>query len=158
VTAHQYTIIEDDLSGPAIRALLEEHFAGMLANSPQGACHFLDFDALRGPGVTFWSAWDGDALAACGAMRELDGGHGEVKSMRTAQPYLGKGAGYAMLAHIVATARGRGYARVSLETGSGAAFDASHRLYERFGFAHCASFGDYVGKETPFNRYFTMEL
>lgn len=64
-----WRIVEDDLSGPAIRALLEEHFAGMLANSPAGSCHFLDFDGLRGDGVTFWSIHRGGDLAGCGALK-----------------------------------------------------------------------------------------
>jgi hypothetical protein len=65
-------IVEDDLSGEAIRALLQIHFDGMLANSPPGSCHFLDFDGLRAPGVTFWSIWDDEELAGCGAIKELD--------------------------------------------------------------------------------------
>ena len=62
----------------AIRALLEQHFAGMLANSPKDSCHFLDFEGLKGPGVTFWSIWAGDSLAGCGALREIAPDHGEV--------------------------------------------------------------------------------
>lgn len=69
-------IMEDDLTGSEIRALLETHFAGMLANSPEGSCHFLDFDGLNAPDVTFWSIWDGGALAGCGALKELDAEHG----------------------------------------------------------------------------------
>jgi putative acetyltransferase len=149
-------ITPDDLSGPEIRALLEQHFAGMLANSPKDSCHFLDFEGLKGPGVTFWSVWSYDQLAGCGAVREIAPDHGEIKSMRTADAFLRKGAGAAMLAHIIDTARERGYARLSLETGSGAAFEAAQGLYRRFGFVPCPPFGDYV--EDPFSRYFTLEL
>jgi putative acetyltransferase len=154
-------ITPDDLSGPEIRALLEQHFAGMLANSPEDSCHFLDFDGLKGPGVTFWSVWtqdeDGrDQLAGCGALRELDPTHGEIKSMRTADPFLRRGAGAAILTHIIDTARERGYTRLSLETGSGAAFEAAQSLYRRLGFAPCGPFGSYV--ENPFSRYFTLVL
>lgn len=149
-------IIEDDLTGPEIRALLETHFAGMLANSPKDSCHFLDFDGLRGPGVTFWSIWDSDALAGCGALRELDAGHGEIKSMRTHADHMRKGAGAAMLRHIIATARDRGYARLSLETGSGDAFVAAQALYLGHGFAFCPPFGDY--REDPFSRFMTLAL
>lgn len=151
-----WRIIEDDLSGPEIRALLEVHFAGMLANSPEGSCHFLDFDGLKGPGVTFWSIWDGEDLAGCGALKELDPTHGELKSMRTAEAHLGRKVGAAMLTHILEVARSRGYTRVSLETGSGEAFAAAHRLYANFGFQPCPPFGDY--QPDPFSRCFTLEL
>jgi putative acetyltransferase len=149
-------IIEDDLTGPEIRALLETHFAGMLANSPQGSCHFLDFEGLKGPGVTFWSVWDGKALMGCGAMKELSPAHGEIKSMRTHEDHLRKGAGAAMLGHIIRIAHERGYLRLSLETGSGPAFDAAHGLYLAHGFEYCPPFGDYV--EDPFSRFMTLEL
>jgi putative acetyltransferase len=150
-------IIEDDLTAHDIRALLEQHFAGMLANSPKDSCHFLDFEGLKGPGVTFWSIRGGSgALAGCGALREIDAAHGEIKSMRTADAFLRKGAGAAMLAHIIATAQARGYQRLSLETGSGAAFEPAQALYRRFGFAECGPFGDYVAD--PFSRYMTLEL
>lgn len=151
-----FRIIEDDLTGAEIRALLETHFAGMLANSPKDSCHFLDFEGLKGPGVTFWSVWDGAALMGCGALKELSPDHGEIKSMRTHADHLRKGAAAAMLEHIIATARERGYGRLSLETGSGEAFDAAHALYRRYGFAYCPPFGDYV--EDPFSRYMTLTL
>ncbi|MGC1467902.1 MAG: GNAT family N-acetyltransferase [Sphingorhabdus sp.] len=149
-------IIEDDLTGPEIRALLEEHFAGMLANSPKDSCHFLDFEGLKGPGVTFWSVWDEAALMGCGALKEIDPTQGEVKSMRTHADQLRKGAAAAMLDHIIATAKARSYQRLSLETGSGPAFDAAHGLYLRYGFEYCPPFADY--KEDPFSRFMTLSL
>ncbi len=149
-------IIEDDLSGAAIRALLEEHFAGMLANSPPGSCHFLDIEGLKSPGVTFWSIWDGDTLAGMGALKRHDAVLGEVKSMRTHADHLGKGVGAAMLTHIVAEARAVGIFRLSLETGSTPAFDAAHALYRRFGFAYCDPFCDY--RPDPFSRFMTLAL
>ena len=149
-------IIEDDLTGPEIRALLEEHFAGMLASSPKDSCHFLDFEGLKGPGVTFWSVWNDDRLMGCGALKQHDADLGEVKSMRTHADQLRKGAAAAMLEHIIATAKARGYKRLSLETGSGPAFDAAHGLYLRYGFQYCSPFGDY--KEDPFSRFMTLAL
>jgi putative acetyltransferase len=149
-------IIEDDLTGPEIRALLETHFAGMLANSPKGSCHFLDFEGLKGPGVTFWSVWDDSALMGCGALKEHDAELGEIKSMRTHADHLRKGAGAAMLEHILMIARERGLKRLSLETGSGPAFDAAHALYLRYGFEYCTPFADY--KEDPFSRFMTLAL
>jgi putative acetyltransferase len=150
------SIIEDDLTGPEIRSLLEEHFAGMLASSPKDSCHFLDFEGLKGPGVTFWSVWDDAALMGCGALKEIDPTQGEVKSMRTHADQLRKGAAAAMLEHIIATAIGRGYKLLSLETGSGPAFDAAHGLYLRYGFEYCGPFADY--QEDPFSRFMTLEL
>ena len=146
----------DDLTGLEIRALLETHFAGMLASSPPGSCHFLDFDGLNAPDVTFWSIWDGDSLAGCGALKELAAEHGEIKSMRTHADYLRKGVAARMLEHIIATAKQRGYRRLSLETGSTPDFDAAHALYLRYGFEYCPPFGGYV--EDPFSRYMTLAL
>jgi putative acetyltransferase len=149
-------IVEDDLSGAAIRALLEQHFSHMLANSPKDSCHFLDFDGLKGPDVTFWSAWIGDDLGGCGALREIAPDHGEVKSMRTASAMQRRGVAAAILNHMIAVARSRGYRRLSLETGSGPAFDPAHALYAMFGFFPCEPFGDYT--HDPFSRYFTLAL
>ncbi|MES1162224.1 MAG: GNAT family N-acetyltransferase, partial [Rhizobacter sp.] len=127
-------IERDDLSRPAIHALLEEHLRSMRALSPPGSVHALDLERLRAPGITFWSAWEGERLLGCGALSELDPRHGEVKSMRTPEAYRRTGAGRALLMHIIAEARSRGYARLSLETGSMAAFEPAHRLYESAGF------------------------
>jgi putative acetyltransferase len=149
-------IIEDDLTGPEIRALLETHFAGMLANSPEGSCHFLDFDGLNAPDVTFWSIWDKESLAGCGALKELDAEHGEIKSMRTHADHLRKGVGAMMLTHIISEARERGYLRLSLETGSTEAFIPALALYEAHGFEFCPPFGEYV--EDPFSRFMTLAI
>jgi putative acetyltransferase len=149
-------IKKDDLTGPEIRALLETHFAGMLANSPEGSCHFLDFDGLNAPDVTFWSIWDGDSLAGCGALKELDAEHGEIKSMRTHANHSRKGVGAMMLTHIISEARERGYRRLSLETGSTEAFIPALAMYEAHGFEFCPPFGEYV--EDPFSRFMTLAI
>lgn len=151
-----WRIVEDDLSGAPIRALLEEHFAGMLANSPSGSCHFLDFDGLRAGNVTFWSIHRGNDLAGCGALKILDSGHGEIKSMRTAVDFLRQGVAARMLDHIIAEARARGLTRLSLETGSSPAFEPALALYRRYGFAECQPFGDY--RPDPFSRFMTRLL
>ncbi|AJP73946.1 GNAT family N-acetyltransferase [Sphingomonas hengshuiensis] len=149
-------IREGGLDDPQVIALLRLHAEGMLANSPPGSCHFLDLSGLKVPEVTFWSGWDGDALVVIGALKALSGTEGEIKSMRTAPAALRRGAGAAMLAHIVAEAQARGYARLSLETGSAPAFDAAIALYRRFGFAECGPFGDY--RPDPFSRFLTRAL
>ena len=127
----------DDLSGPEIRALLEEHLRHMHELSPPESVHALDLDKLRRPDVTFWTVWSGAQLLGCGALRELDPRHGEVKSMRTAAAHRRRGAARAMLEHILREARARDYARLSLETGSVEGFEAARRLYESFGFREC---------------------
>lgn len=138
------TIEKDDLSRPEVHALLNEHLNNMYELSPPESVHALDLEKLRRPEVTFWSAWDGSLLLGCGALRELDPKHGEIKSMRTPKALRRRGAGRAILAHIVDVARSRGYERLSLETGAHEAFKPAQRLYECFGFAYCGPFGEYV--------------
>jgi len=133
----------DDLTGPEIRALLEEHLRNMHQLSPPGSVHALDLSGLRQPHITFWTVWQDGELMGCGALKELDAAHGEVKSMRTASAHRRAGVGRAMLEHIIAVSRSRSYARLSLETGSMAAFAPARRLYESFGFQYCAPFADY---------------
>ena len=149
-------IERDDLTRPAVRALLAEHLADMRASTPPESVHALDVDALRAPDVTFWSVWDGDALVGCGALRELDSAHGEVKSMRTPAAMRGRGAGRAVLAHIVGEARARGYRRLSLESGASAPFWPAHRLYERAGFTRTGPFARYT--DDPNSVFYTREL
>ena len=137
-------IAEDGLTGEDIRALVTLHLAAMHAASPAGKVHALPLDKLRQPGVTFYAARVRGEVAAMGAIKHLDATHGELKSMRAAPSWRGKGAGEAMLVHLLAVARARGYARVSLETGRGEAFAAAAGLYQKYGFAECVAFGDYV--------------
>ncbi|WP_428631650.1 GNAT family N-acetyltransferase [Sphingopyxis sp.] len=151
-----WQIVEDDVSGAAIRALLEQHFAGMLANSPAGSCHFLDFDGLNAPDVTFWSIHREGELAGCAALKLLDAEHGEIKSMRTSDAFLRRGVAARMLDHIMGEARTCGLNRLSLETGSGAAFEPAIALYRRYGFDDCAPFADY--QPDPFSRFMTRAL
>lgn len=142
-----YVITADDLNGPEIIALLQLHLDEMHQWSPPESVHALPAERLRAPDVAFFAAWHGARLAACGAIKHLDADHGELKSMRAHPDYRGKGAGRAMLDHLLAVARARGYARVSLETGRPAPFLPARRLYEANGFAECAPFGDYLSDE-----------
>jgi putative acetyltransferase len=152
----QLLIRVDDLRGPEIAAMLEEHLEDMHASSPEDSCHALDLEGLRRPEVTFWTAWDGPVLAGCGAIKRLDGTHAEIKSMRTAATFRGRGIGSQMLAHILVEARGRGYRRVSLETGAGEFFAPARALYVKFGFVACAPFADY--RDDPNSYYMTREI
>jgi len=146
----------DDLRHPTVIALLQEHLDWMHRISPPESVHALDLDALRRPDITFWTLWDGEALAGCGALRELAQGQGEVKSMRTAQTHLRRGVAARMLDHILAEARRRRYERLSLETGSMAYFAPARALYARAGFSPCGPFGDYV--EDPNSVFMTRTL
>lgn len=134
----------DDLRGSAIAALLQEHLDSMHALSPPESVHALDLAALRHPDITFWTAWEGDELLGCGALKRIDSFHGELKSMRTARAHLRKGVARAVLLHILAYARSRGFARVSLETGSAPAFAPARQLYAREGFVECGPFEGYL--------------
>ena len=154
--ANTLRIERDDLSRSQVQDLLREHLANMYELSPPESVHALDLDKLRAPDVTFWTVWDGDTLVGCGALKELDAGHGEVKSMRTPQAIRRRGAGRAMLAHIVAEARRRGYRRLSLETGSQDGFRPALELYRSFGFTVCAPFADY--KLDPNSIFMSLTL
>ena len=136
--------------------LLTYHAGSMLESSPAGHTHFLDLSGLRRPDVTFYTAWDDVALLAMGALREHGERLGEIKSMRTVPDRLGEGHGRAMLRHIIAEARGRGMAALSLETGSGPAFEPALALYRSEGFVPCGPFADY--RATDFNRFMTLKL
>jgi len=146
----------DDLRGPEIAQLLREHLRDLARHSPAESMHALDLAALRKPGITFWCAWQGAELMGCGALKRLDASHGEIKSMRTAAPHLRKGVAAAILGRILEEAGRRGYRRLSLETGAGAAFAPAQALYARFGFQPCGPFADYV--PDPYSVFMTREL
>ena len=146
----------DDLRGPEIIALLEEHLRMMYVVSPPESVHALDLGRLRQPDITFWTAWEGARLAGCGALKELSKEHGEIKSMRTAESHLRKGVASKLMRHMLEEARRRGYRRLSLETGSMSYFEPARRLYASFGFAECGPFEGYV--EDPNSTFMTRTL
>ena len=153
----EFTIKRDDLSGQEITELLAEHLSDMHVHSPPESVHALDLDGLRKPDITFWSIWtEANELVGCGALKELDKTHGEIKSMRTRAAFRGQGAGKLMLRHILGEAERRGYRRLSLETGSMAAFDPARRLYESPGCERCGPFADYI--LDPNSVFMTLEL
>ncbi|MBY0114686.1 GNAT family N-acetyltransferase [Paenibacillus sp. FSL H8-0317] len=134
----------DDLSGVQVKALIAEHLQGMAVDSPPESIHALNLDGLKKPEITFWCAWEGGDLLGCGAIKELDSDHAELKSMRTASAHLRKGVARKILAHIMKVATDRGYKRISLETGSMDSFIPARKLYEDFGFEYCEPFADYI--------------
>ncbi len=146
----------DDLSRPEVGELLLGHLDNMALHSPPESIHALDLEAFRSPGITLWSAWEEDQLLGCGALKELDATHAEIKSMRTAEKHLRRGVAARLLEHIIAEASRRGYRRLSLETGSMEAFAPARALYERFGFDYCGPFADYI--EDPYSVFMTKTL
>ena len=146
----------DDLTRPAVHALLQEHLVNMHDLSPADQVFALDLAQLRAPGITFWTAWDGQQLLGCGALKELSPTHGEIKSMRTPTALRRRGAGRALLQKIIDEAQSRGYWRLSLETGSHVDFQKAHSLYLGAGFEYAGPFGGYV--ENPHSVFMTRRL
>jgi putative acetyltransferase len=149
-------IAVDDLSGPQIRDFLAEHVLQMRSITPLESKHALDLDALRQPGITFWSVMDGDILVGCGAIKRLDASHAEVKSMRSAPARQRSGIASRLLDHIITEASRTGFARLSLETGSTEFFLPARNLYRKFGFEYCGPFADY--RPDPNSVFMTRTL
>jgi len=149
-------IVEGGLDDARVVELLHTHLIRARAETAPGSAHALDLSGLRAPEVTFWSAWEGDAVVGVGALKRLSADHGEVKSMHTAETARGRGVGSAMLRQIMAAARAQGMSRLSLETGSWAYFAPARALYARRGFVECAPFGEY--REDPNSVFMTLAL
>jgi putative acetyltransferase len=133
----------DDLRGSEIAALLEEHLQNMYLITPPESVHALDIEALRKPEITFWSAWEDSVLYGCGALKQINPVHGEVKSMRTVSLYRRKVVASALLTHIIDVSKQRGYKKLNLETGSMKEFNPARTIYEKFGFSYCDPFEGY---------------
>lgn len=149
-------IVEGGLDDPRVVALLRTHVTRARAETAPGSSHALDLAGLRAPEVSFWAAWEGDAVVGVAALKRLDADHGEIKSMHTAEAARGRGVGSAMLRHIMHAARARGMSRLSLETGSWPYFEPARALYARHGFVECAPFGEY--REDPNSVFMTATL
>jgi putative acetyltransferase len=149
-------ITPGDFGDERVKALLARHLQGMHSNSPPGSVFALGWSGLQKPEISFYTAWDREALMGCGALKELDRRSGEIKSMRTADAYLRKGVAEGLLLHILSEAKARGYTRLSLETGSGPAFDPALKLYHKYGFTNGAAFADY--KKSDFNQFLHLDL
>lgn len=151
-----FEIREDDLTGGQTRALLALHLSGMQANSPPGNVFALDLSGLQTPDVRAWTAWRDGSVASVGALEKLGDSNCEVKSMRTHPDFLRMGAGSALLEAIIDAARAKGALRLSLETGSGPAFEPALALYRRRGFINGNAFGEYEASD--FNQFLHLNL
>jgi putative acetyltransferase len=149
-------ILPGDFDDPQVLALLRAHVGAMRETSPPGTSYALDLSGLRAPDISFYTIWDDATLIGMGALKEIDAGSGEIKSMRTHSDHLRKGVATKLLDYILTAARTRGYRRVSLETGDGPAFEPALTLYRRYGFIEGECFGDYTPSD--FNRFFHLEL
>lgn len=150
------SIAPADFDDPQFLALLRLHLSGMQDNSPPDSVYALDLGELRAPDISVFAAWEGETLMGFGALKQLAPDHGELKSFRTHPDHLRKGVAAHLLDHVIAEARGRGYRRLSLETGSGPAFEPALALYRKRGFANGAGFSDYVASE--FNQFLHLDL
>lgn len=148
-------IRQDDPTAAHVADLLAHHLRE-LRSVMSNYAFALDATGLSAPNVTFWTAWDSDTLLGFGALKALDASHGEVKSMRAAPAARGTGVGRAILEHVIAEARRRGFSRLSLETGTGALHAPAVALYRRVGFVSCDAFGDY--QPSPYNQFMRLEL
>ncbi len=154
--ARDFTIVRDDATGPEITALIALHTAAARAGTPSQYAYALGIEALRAPDITLFTLWEGQSLLGCAALKDLGGGEGEVKSMRTDPAHLRRGVAARLLAHLIEEARGRGWHRLNLETGTVSSFDPAHALYRRFGFVGRGPYADYV--ESDHNCFMTLAL
>ncbi len=149
-------IREDDLNSQKIADFLQEHLDEMNEITPPESVHALDLETLRSPDITFWSAWEGDELVGCGALKELDSKSGEIKSMRTAKAYRRRGVASKILEHIITEAEGRAYNYLNLETGAMPEFAPARSLYRRYGFEYRGPFAEYI--DDPNSVFMTKKL
>ena len=149
-------IIQGDFNDPRVVDLLYTHLTSARAETAHGSAHALDLAGLQAPEVSFWTIWDDETLLGVGALKRLSADHGEVKSMHTAQSMRRRGAGSAMLRHIIAAARVSGMSRLSLETGSWEYFRPARALYRSHGFVECPPFADYV--PDPNSVFMSLDL
>ena len=151
-----FRIVPGDFDDAKVVALLAGHFAAMRSTAPEESCHVMPLDAMREADLDFFAAWDGGDLAGVGAIKRLDEGHGEIKSMHTAAAFRRRRVGQAILDHILDHAAALGLSRLSLETGASDFFVAARALYARNGFSDCPPFGSY--KPDPNSIFMTRCL
>jgi putative acetyltransferase len=151
-------IVRADPTSDEVLPLLQEHLVDMYATSPAESVHALDPEQLRQPSITFFVARDAGEIVGTGAIRELSATEGELKSMRTSTRARGRGVGAAMLEHLLAEARSRGYRAVCLETGVEDYFAPARRLYARYGFVEGEPFADYWADPNSVFMHLELEV
>ena len=148
--------IEGNFSNSKVDELLKKHFLELRSVSPADSCHVLDIDGLKVSSIKFWSLWDNDKLIGCGALKFLEEGHGELKSIRVAESFRNKGYGIKVIQHLILEAKKLNIKKISLETGAGKFFLPARKLFEKCGFKNCKPFDKY--KENPDSCYMCLQI
>ena len=148
--------IEGNFDNSEVHELLTKHFIELRSVSPEDSCHVLDIAGLKDPSIKFWSLWDGNNLMGSGALKFLDKGHGEFKSIRVSDKFRGKGNGSKVINHLINEAKKLNIKRLSLETGAGDFFLAARKLFLKCGFETCEPFSNY--KDNINSVYMTMQI
>ena len=148
--------IENNFDDPQVNELLVNHFIELRSVSPEGSTHVLDIPGLKDPSIKFWSLWENEKLVGCGALKFLNEGHGEFKSIRIADNFRGKGLGARIIDHLISEAKKLNIKKLSIETGSGSFFSPARKLFQNCGFKTCEPFAHY--KDDPNSCYFTLDL
>ena len=148
--------IEGNFDHPEVHELLTKHFVELRAASPEGSAHVLDIPGLQDKSIKFWSLWNNDMLMGCGALKFLEKGHGEFKSIRIHDNFRRKGNGISVINHLINEAKKLNINKLSIETGAGDFFKPARTLFNQCGFEVCGPFAHY--KEDINSVYFTKTL
>ena len=148
--------IEGNFDNLEVNNLLKKHFIELRSVSPAGSTHVLDIDGLKDPSIKFWSLWENNKLIGCGALKFLEKGHGEFKSIRVADEFRKKGIGERIINHLIEEAKKLEISKLSIETGAGEFFAPARKLFNKFGFKKSEPFAHY--KVDPNSCYFTLDL
>ena len=148
--------IEGNFDNPDVNALLKKHFVELRSVSPAGSTHVLDIGGLKDNTIKFWSLWENNEIIGCGALKFLEKGHGEFKSIRVADNFRKKGTGEKIINHLIKEAKKLDIIKLSVETGAGDFFSPARKLFKKFGFIECQPFAHY--KVDPNSCYYTLEL
>ena len=135
--------IEGNFDNPEVNELLTKHFVELRAASPEGSAHVLDIPGLKVSSIKFWSLWENDMLMGCGALKFLDKGHGEFKSIRVHDNFRNKGNGLKIIKHLIEEAKKLNIKRISIETGTGKFFEPARKLFNKCNFEICEPFAHY---------------
>ena len=148
--------IEGNFDHPEVHELLTKHFVELRAASPEGSAHVLDIPGLQDKSIKFWSLWNNEMLMGCGALKFLEKGHGEFKSIRIHDNFRRKGNGISVINHLINEAKKLNINKLSIETGAGVFFKPARTLFKQCGFEVCGPFAHY--KEDINSVYFTKTL
>ena len=148
--------IEGNFNNLQVNEMLKKHFIELRSVSPADSCHVLDIEGLKNSSIKFWSLWENEQLIGCGALKFLEESHGELKSIRVAEPFKNKGYGKKVIQHLILEAKKLNIKKLSLETGAGDFFLPARKLFKKIGFKNCSPFAHY--KSDPNSCYMSLDL